>query len=317
MKQTTPQDIRPALSGGMLAFPITDFTPTGEVAFDAFARRVEWMCGFGVSAVFPGAGAGEFFSLSGSECDELVRTALAATPPGVPVFASVGCSTQEAAAAARRAERSGAHGILLMPPYLTRATQDGLFQHIKAICDAVSIAVIVYSRANCVLTCDTVERLAERCPNFAGFKDGAGDVEDILSTRLALGDRLLFINGMPTAEVFAYAYSGMGITTYSSGIFNFIPQIAKRFHNALKHGDRAVSDLILREFLRPYLGIRGNKPGYAVTILRAGAEIIGRGAGPARPPLSEITIDEYQALEKLIFATESLTKGDEPAETVQ
>ncbi|TKB11505.1 MAG: 5-dehydro-4-deoxyglucarate dehydratase [Mesorhizobium sp.] len=294
------------LESGVLSFPITDYSSDGSIDVDAYARRLEWMNSFAPAAIFPGAGAGEFFSLTGDEYDALLKTAIETRRHAAPVIASVGYSAQVAAAGARRAEAIGANGILLMPPYLTRATQDGLFNFIRAVCDSVEIGVIVYNRGTCELALETIQRLADACRNFVGVKDGHGKVESILSLRLALADRLLFINGMPTAEMFAYSYAGIGIPTYSSGVFNFVPGIATAFQRSLASNDRDRSDQILREFYLPYSRIRGDKPGYAVTILRAGATIIGRPAGQPRPPLVDIATSEFAQLEALIEKTAQL-----------
>ncbi|WP_413992350.1 5-dehydro-4-deoxyglucarate dehydratase [Labrys okinawensis] len=294
------------LQGGVLSFPITDYTANGHVDLDGYAQRLAWLSGFDPAAIFPCAGAGEFFSLDGQELDALLRTAIESRPTGIPVVASVGYNLTLAIEMARRAEAGGADGLLVMPPYLTRATQEGLFHFVRAVCDSVGLPVLVYNRGTCDLAPDTVKRLAEACRNLVGIKDGHGNIEVLVALRSTLGDRLLFVNGMPTAEMFAYAYAGLGIPTYSSGVFNFVPGIATAFRRALSEGDRAVSDRILRDFFLPYTAIRGNTPGYAVTILRAGARIVGRGAGPTRPPLADITPAEYAALEALTESTAGL-----------
>ena len=82
---------------------------------------------------------------------------------------------------AQAAEAAGAAGILLLPHYLTEASQEGLAAHIEAVCKATSIGVIVYNRNVCKLEAETVARLAERNPNLIGFKDGVGDIEAVMA----------------------------------------------------------------------------------------------------------------------------------------
>ena len=89
--------------------------------------------------------------------------------------------------------------------------------------------MIVYNRANCRLAAETVARLAADCPNLIGFKDGVGDIERLTAMRAAIGDRLLFINGMPTAETYARSFRRSASPTYSSAVFNFIPRTALDF----------------------------------------------------------------------------------------
>jgi 5-dehydro-4-deoxyglucarate dehydratase len=178
--------------------------------------------------------------------------------------------------------------------------QEGLFRHVKAICDAVGIGVIVYNRDNCLFTAETVARLADSCPNLIGYKDGAGDIERMVRVRRRLGDRLVYVGGLPTAEIYAEAYDAMGVTTYSSAVFNFIPDTALAFYAALRGGDRATVGRLLTGFFLPYIAIRDEAKGYAVSIVKAGARLIGRDAGPVRPPLTDLNADQSTRLGVLI-----------------
>ncbi|MGH7005990.1 MAG: dihydrodipicolinate synthase family protein, partial [Alphaproteobacteria bacterium] len=179
-------------------------------------------------------------------------------------------------------------------------SQAGMIAHVSAICRSVDVGVIVYNRGTCQLRPDSVARIAEDCPNFVALKDGLGNIEWLLEMRALVGDRLLFINGMPTAEIHASAYAAMGVPTYSSAIFNFVPRTAVEFHHAVRDGDAATRDAILRDFLIPYLKIRNRQPGYAVGIVKAGVDLVGHGAGHVRAPLSDLTADERAELSLLI-----------------
>ena len=222
----------------------------------------------------------------------------------MPVIAAIGMSTASAVSYARTAAELGADGLLLLPPYMTEASQAGLAAHITAVCQATSLGVIVYNRANCRLTAATLATLVESCPTLVGLKDGFGDIEQLMAMQSLLGDRVLLINGMPTAEVYASAYKGMGVTTYSSALFNFIPKSAQRFHSSVMADDTATVRAFFRDFLLPYLRIRSAQPGYAVSIVKAGAKIVGRSAGPVRSPLSDLTDEEFATLTSLIRAVE-------------
>jgi len=164
----------------------------------------------------------------------------------------------------------------------------------------VKIGVIVYNRGACRLQPSTLESLAADCPNLVGFKDGLGDIELMVSIRRRLGDRFAYLGGLPTAEVYAPAYRAMGVPVYSSAVFNFIPATAMRFYRALVASDHATVDRLLDEFFLPYLEIRNRGAGYAVSIVKAGARIVGHGAGPVRPPLTELDATESRELAKLI-----------------
>ncbi|MFC7466631.1 dihydrodipicolinate synthase family protein [Actinomadura keratinilytica] len=176
---------------------------------------------------------------------------------------------------ARDAEAVGADGVLLFPPYLTEASADGLTAHVRAVCEATSLGVVLYSRANAVYTADTVAALADACPNLIGLKDGVGDLERITQIRSRLADRLVYIGGLPTAETFALPYLELGATTYSSAIFNFLPDFALAFYDAVRARDRARVQEMLDRVVLPYTAIRDRKPGYAVSIVKAGMDLTG------------------------------------------
>jgi 5-dehydro-4-deoxyglucarate dehydratase len=203
-------------------------------------------------------------------------------------------------ACAQEAERLGAAGILLLPHYLTEAPQEGLAAHVEAVCRSVAIGVIVYNRNVCRLNADTLERLAERCPNLIGFKDGIGDIELMVSIRRRLGERLAYLGGLPTAEVYAAAYRALGVPVYSSAVFNFIPKTAMDFYEALARDDHRTTGRLLDEFFLPFLEIRTRRAGYAVSIVKAGARLVGREAGPVRPPLTDLLPGELDQLDTLI-----------------
>jgi 5-dehydro-4-deoxyglucarate dehydratase len=293
-------EITASIRGKMLSFPLTDFDAEDRFDRVSFVNRLDWLGQYSPGALFPAGGAGEYFSLRADEYTAVVRETVEWSNGRIPVIAAAGMGTHAAVAHAREARDLGAGAILLLPPYMTETSQAGLLAHITAVCQSIDIGVIVYNRGNCKLRPESVVRLAEACPNFIALKDGIGNLEWLLEMRALLGERLLFINGMPTAEVYAAAYSAIDVTTYSSAIFNFVPRTACEFHQAIKRGDAIKRDAILRDFLVPYLKLRNRQPGYAVSIVKAGVDIIGRGAGPVRAPLSELTSEERNELDALI-----------------
>ena len=178
--------------------------------------------------------------------------------------------------------------------------QEGLAAHVEAVCAAVKIGVIVYNRDNAILQPDTLARLCERCPNLVGYKDGIGDIELMTRVYSRLGDRLTYVGGLPTAETFALPYLDMGVTTYSSAVFNFVPEFATRFYAAVRRRDHKVIHAGLKDFILPLIAIRNRKKGYAVSIIKAGMKVIGRNSGPVRPPLTDLTEAEMVELTALV-----------------
>ncbi len=302
MPTMSPQELQEIVPSGLLSFPVTDFDASGKFDADSYRGRLEWLMPYGASALFAAGGTGEFFSLTAAEYSAVIATAVDACRVHTPIIAGAGFGTATAREYVREAERLGAAGVLLLPPYLTEAGQQGLREHVTAVCKATRLGVIVYNRANARLTAATLARIAEDCPNLVGFKDGIGDIEAMVAIRATLGDRLTYLGGLPTAEVFAAAYKAMGVPTYSSAIFNFVPRTAMAFHAAIVADDRDTVDRLISQFFLPYLEIRNRQPGYAVSIVKAGVRIVGRPAGAVRSPLTELTEAESSALAALISA---------------
>ena len=200
----------------------------------------------------------------------------------------------------RRRKLRGAQGLLLFPPYLVNADQAGLLAHVEAICKSTELGVIVYNRDNAIVDEVTLEKMADRCPNLIGFKDGVGNLELMARIYLRLGDRLVYVGGLPTAETFALPYLEMGVTTYSSAIFNFLPEWAQQFYAAVRGRDREHVARELRDFVMPYITLRDRKKGYAVSIIKAGMDLVGRPAGKVRAPLTDLSAEEVETLRNLI-----------------
>ncbi|HEX3754522.1 MAG TPA: 5-dehydro-4-deoxyglucarate dehydratase [Rhizomicrobium sp.] len=300
MTNRTPVEMAQKMSGGLLSFPVTHFDGEGNFAEPAYRAHCNWLLGFEISGLFAAGGTGEFFSLTPDEVSRVVAAAAAETAGRIPVLAGAGYGTAIATQMAKAAEKAGADGILLLPPYLLKPSQDGLAAHVDAVCKATGLGVIVYNRDNAVLNDETLARLCERNPNLVGFKDGVGDIELMTRIHSRLGDRLAYLGGLPTAETFALPYLEMGVTTYSSAIFNFLPQWALRFYRAARARDHRVVEADLRNFVLPYIALRNSNPGYAVSIVKAGLKLVGRPAGRVRPPLTDLTEMEMARLKQLI-----------------
>jgi 5-dehydro-4-deoxyglucarate dehydratase len=297
-----PQELKQVMSSGLLSFPITDFDAEGNFRPSTYIERLEWLAPYGATALFAAGGTGEFFSLTHDEYSQVIKTAVDTCAGKVPILAGAGGPTRAAIAFAQEAERLGAKGVLLLPHYLTEASQDGLVAHVEQVCKSVNIGVVVYNRAQCRLTPESLEKLADRCPNLIGFKDGIGDIELMVSIWRRMGDRFSYLGGLPTAEVYAAAYKALGVPVYSSAVFNFMPKLAMDFYHAIAMDDHATTNRLLDEFFLPYLAIRNRKAGYAVSIVKAGARLVGHDGGPVRAPLTDLTDEESDMLHKLIVA---------------
>ncbi len=292
-------DLKERIRTGLLSFPVTAFNSDGDFAPKPFAAHLEWLSSYPVAGLIVAGGTGEMFSLTPAEIVEVVKTAKQAQP-NEPIIAGCGYGTRMACELAQSIEAAGGDGILLLPHYLIGAPQAGVEARIRAVCKSTKMAVIVYNRGQARVTAETLERLADDCPNLIGFKDGTGDIDTARRVTLKLGNRLSYIGGMPTHELFAQAYRGAGMPTYSSAVFNFVPEIALRFHKAFTAGDDATCEQLLADFYYPFATIRDRQSGYAVSAVKAGVILRGFEAGPVRSPLTDLTDEEMEMMRDLI-----------------
>lgn len=300
MGRMTPQEFAKSIGAGLLSFPVTHFKDDFSFNESGYRDHIEWLLQHKPAGLFAAGGTGEFFSLTLDEVSRVTRAAVEQTKRRVPVVAGCGYGTEIAKQFAKAGEEAGADGFLLLPPYLVNADPAGLAAHVEAVCRSTTLGVIFYNRDNAILNDTWLAKLCDRCPNLVGFKDGYGDIELMTRIYARLGDRLTYVGGLPTAETFALPYLEMGVTTYSSAIFNFLPTFAQHFYAAVRRRDHEHVYRELRDFVLPYIEIRNRKKGYAVSIVKAGMRAIGRPAGPVRSPLTDLDAGEMENLAKLI-----------------
>lgn len=294
-----PEDLRDLIRSGLLSFPVTPFDCEGAFNPHAFAAHLEWLSPHKIAGLIVAGGTGELFSLAPAEVIDVVKTARVVQPTK-PVIAGCGYGTRMACDMAQQIEAAGGDGILLLPHYLINAPQDGIAAHIRAVCNSTQMGVIIYNRGHSVVSAETLEQLVDQCPNLIGFKDGTGDIDTVKRITVRLGARLAYIGGMPTHELFAQAFRGAGVDTYSSAVFNFVPETALAFYAAFSNGDDATCNALLRDFYYPFARIRDRKAGYAVSAIKAGVALRGFHTGSVRTPLTDLTEEERHMLKTVI-----------------
>ncbi|MGH9407356.1 MAG: 5-dehydro-4-deoxyglucarate dehydratase [Terriglobia bacterium] len=301
-----PDELRSRLNG-LFAFPVTPFTPGDEVDVPRYRELLESLLDSRPNALFVCGGTGEFFSLNLAEYRALVSAAVEETRGRVPVIAAAGYGAALAAEFAKAAEQAGADGVLVLPPYLLQAEQDGLFEHYSAVARSTRLGLILYQRDNAIFAPATAARLAG-IANIVGLKDGHGDMERLGRIRLKVGNEFPMLNGMPTAELSARAFAGLGIYSYSSAVFNFIPEMSLDFHQALKAGNCAQMERLLEAFYVPLASLRDRRRGYAVSLIKAGVNLRSKPVGVARPPVVNPSEGELEELKSIIAQGMELLK---------
>jgi 5-dehydro-4-deoxyglucarate dehydratase len=300
MSSMIPGEMATKIGQGLLSFPVTHFSDELEFLPRPYREHIARLLDYGPAGLFAAGGTGEFYSLTLDEFSAVIAAAVSEVAGRVPVIAGCGYGTAMARQFATAAEKAGADGILLFPPTVTYAEQKGLARHIEGVCASTGLGVIVYNRDHTLVDDSTLAWLCERCPNLVGFKDGVGDIERMARIYTRIGDRLTYIGGLPTAETFALPYLELGVTTYSSAIFNFLPKFATEFYAFVRARDREKVLACLRDFIMPYIQIRNRRKGYAVSIVKAGMRAVGRSAGPVRSPLVDLEESEIKELAQLI-----------------
>ncbi len=220
----------PRFKGSFVAL-VTPFKK-GKVDFDAFQNLVEWHIANGTHGLVPCGTTGETPTLHESEHKRLIELCVEVADGRVPVIAGAGSNaTEKAIDLARHAEKSGADGILVVTPYYNKPTQDGLYQHYKAIHDATNIPIILYNvpgRTGVDLAIETVVRLGA-LKRVAGIKDASVDLSRPLQLRVALGDEFIQLSG-EDATVAAYlAQGGHGCISVTA---NVAPKLCAQLHEA-------------------------------------------------------------------------------------
>jgi 5-dehydro-4-deoxyglucarate dehydratase len=296
-----PKELRTRLSG-LMSFPVTPFGPDGAVDVVRLQSHVETQLATPAQCIFAACGTGEMFSLTLDEHVSVVRSTVeVARDVSKPVVAGIGYGTSIAMSMAKEAEKAGAAGVLVLPPYLVSSEQDGLFEHYRRIAESVTIGVIPYQRGGYSVTPETAVRLAE-IPNIVGLKDGVGDTDQLTRIRVATDGQLTLMNGMPTAELTAYSLRAAGARSYSSAVLNFVPEIAISFFEAFQSGDTEKTDVLLSGFFSPFAKLREERAGFAVSLIKSGVNARAATVGTVRPPLLAPTEAHEERLREIIDA---------------
>ena len=213
----------------------------GEVDEDAFQAFVEWQISEGSNGLVPCGTTGESPTLDHAEHMRLNALCVEAAAGRAPVIAGAGSNaTDEAIELTRHAKESGADAVLQVSPYYNRPTQEGLYQHFKAINDAVEIPIIIYnipSRSAVDVSMDTMARLAE-LPNIVGVKDATANLARVSTTRLMLGSDFCQLSGEDATALALIAHGGHGCISVTA---NVAPRACAEFQRACLTGDFAAA----------------------------------------------------------------------------
>ena len=258
----------------------------GAVDENAFRSLVDWQVAEGTRGLVPVGTTGESPTLSHEEHKLVVEWCVDQAKGRVPVVAGAGSnSTREAVELSRHAEQAGANAVLVVTPYYNKPTQEGLYQHYKAISDAIGIPIIIYnipSRSVIDMSVDTMKRLFA-LRNIAGVKDATASMVRVSQQRAELGEDFNQLSGEDATALGFMAHGGHGCISVTS---NVAPRLCAEFQSACLKGDYRAA-LTVQDKLMPlhtalFLETNPAPVKYALSLL-------GRCAETVRQPLVAIT----------------------------
>jgi 4-hydroxy-tetrahydrodipicolinate synthase len=222
----------------------------GSVDEKAFRELVDWQIAEGTKGLVPVGTTGESPTLSHEEHRSVVEWCVDQARGRVPVVAGAGSnSTKEAIDLAQHAEKAGADAVLVVTPYYNKPTQEGLYQHFKAIDEAIGIPVIIYNippRSVIDMSVETMKRLWE-LKNIAGVKDATANVVRVSQQRAAMGPDFNQLSGEDATALGFMAHGGHGCISVTS---NVAPRLCAEFQVSCLKGDYA-SALKVQDKLMP------------------------------------------------------------------
>jgi 5-dehydro-4-deoxyglucarate dehydratase len=295
-----PNTLRNKLSG-VIAFPITPFKEDLSLDLPALHQNLSSLLNYQISAIVAAGGTGEMYSLTPAEYTRVIELTALAVEDRVPVIAGVGFGQRLAIEMAQTAEKAGADGVLVFPPYYQQAEDDGLFEYYRAVGAATKLGMLVYSRDWTNFTPAMAERLTS-IPTLIGWKDGQGDIRRLQAIMNRVGDRLHWIGG--AGDDMVAPYYSIGIRTFSSSIATVAPQLSLKLHELADAGDSEALTELLNECVIPLYALRARRKGYEVSAMKAMMDMVGLNGGPVRPPLVNVTSEEEDELRTILSTWE-------------
>jgi 4-hydroxy-tetrahydrodipicolinate synthase len=262
---------------GSITALVTPFR-NGSLDESSYRELIEWQIAEGTGGLVPVGTTGESPTLSHEEHQRVVEWCIDQSRGRVPVIAGSGSnSTSEAIELARQAEEAGADAVLIVTPYYNKPTQEGLYQHFKAINDAIGIPIIIYnipSRSVIDMSVDTMKRLFE-LKNIAGVKDATANVVRVSQQRAAMGPDFNQLSGEDASALGFMAHGGHGCISVTS---NVAPRLCAEFQKACLRGDHAEA-LKLQDKLMPlhtnlFIETNPAPAKYALSVLGKCAETV-------------------------------------------
>lgn len=290
--------------GGIYVATVTPMNDQAQVDYDMLGKFTEGLIDSGVHGLIPLGSTGEFYALTPDERNDVLKGTIEAAAGRVPVLAGTNAgSTQDVVDYSQQAEKLGASGLLLAAPYYSLPTLDELYEHFKAVNDAVGIPIMLYNypgRTGLDITPDFVERLTA-LKNVQYIKESTGDVTRISELIQRFEGRIGVFCGCDTISLESFVLGALG---WVGGIANVLPKThVKLFELAAVQGDIPAARKFYYEIMSALQLIEGG--GQYTQYVKAGCEIMGSPVGPPRMPLMPVSKESYENLKEILSTISS------------
>lgn len=278
---------------------ITPFTEDGSaVDFAALADLVDWQIKEGIHGLIPLGSTGEFLSLTDAEAEAVAATAIKAARGRVPVLIGTGAeNTLESVRLSKRAEKLGADGVMIIPPFYSTPTEDELFQHYKRIGESIGIPIMIYNNpatANVDMRPETVKRLSA-IDNVRYIKESTLEVTRVRDIIELCGDKMTVFAG-----ILGYESFWLGAQGWVAVCSNLLPKdSAKLFELVADQRDQPAALALYKKILPIVRWVGGQR---YVSATKAGFNMMGRPVGPPRPPRLPLVASDAEILRKDLAA---------------
>ncbi|MFA5112734.1 MAG: 4-hydroxy-tetrahydrodipicolinate synthase [Candidatus Margulisiibacteriota bacterium] len=284
--------------GKLMTAMVTPFKKDLSVDYEQAARLANYLADNGSEALVVHGTTGESPTLTHEEEYELYRVVKKAVGNRVKVIAGTGSnSTATSLKSTKEAEKIGVDGVMIVVPYYNKPSQEGMYQHFKAVAQSTKLPIIIYNiPGRCVVNMlpETVARLAADCPNISGLKDAAGSVEQTKKTIALVPPGFTIWSGDDSLALPMMKVGAVGVISVASHIAGKeIAQMIAAYHA----GDRKKAE-VLHDRLMPLfnvLFITANP-----TPVKAALGMIGLPVGIPRLPLIEATAAEKEQIQKVL-----------------
>lgn len=272
--------------GGSIPALITPFE-NGLFAESTFRKMVSWQIEQGSKGLVPCGTTGESPTLDHPEHQRVIEVCIDEAAGRVPVIAGTGSnSTAEAINLTRHAEKAGADAALIVTPYYNKPSQEGMFQHFKAICDVTDIPIIIYNipgRSVVDMTVDTMKRCFNELRNVVGVKDATGNLARVPLQRVACGNDFIQLSGEDQTALAFNAHGGHGCISVTA---NIAPKLLSDFQDATLNAD-FVKALKIQDKLTALHDVMFIEPSPGP--VKYAAKLLGLCSDEMRLPMTPIT----------------------------